>query len=145
MAHILIAVMPLDTHLSHLVQHLKHEGFQHMGFIIGNPVATDEAQLGVAPAPETAAVMQLLAPDTGFPVKDLGYLTVAGSAGELAQYRDRDAHDFLTALLGHDADTQIIDAVKTALHDGHAVLTIEGDVARARDMIKNTALFLHGG
>jgi len=110
MAHVLVAVMPLDTQLSHIIQSLQHAGFQRLGFIIGNPVAGDEAVLGVAPAPEAAAVMQLLQPDRGFTVKGLGYVTVSGVAGELARYKDHEAADFLTALLGHDADATTVDS-----------------------------------
>ncbi len=144
MAHVLVAVMPLDTQLSHIIQSLHHAGFQRLGFIISNPVAGDEAVLGVAPAPEAAAVMQLLQPDRTFPVKGLGALTVSGTAGELANYKDHEAADFLKALLGHTADAAIIDAVKTSLHDGHALLTVEGDVAQAREMLKSHALFFYG-
>ena len=144
MAHVLVAVMPLDTQLSHIIQSLHHAGFQRLGFIISNPVAGDEAVLGVAPAPEAAAVMQLLQPDRTFPVKGLGALTVSGTAGELANYKDHEAADFLKALLGHTADAATIDAVKTSLHDGHALLTVEGDVAQAREMLKSHALFFYG-
>ena len=143
MAHVLVAVMPLDTQLPHTVQVLKHAGFKHVGFLVADPEFNPN-QTSVADGPEVTATMQLLAPDASFSVKGLGQLTVAGAAGELANYKDHEAADFLKALLGHDADAATVDAVKTSLHDGHAMLTIEGDVAQAREMLKSHALFFYG-
>lgn len=132
MANTLLAVMPLDTSIVHTVQDLKRAGLHDISFIVGQPISGDEKKLaGVAPAPEVAAVMQILGADATYNVPDVGSVTLSGPAARFSDVQHDNSHDFFIALLGHDEDDATTAAIRQYLADGHALLAMEGDLDTA--------------
>ena len=145
MAHVLVAVMPLDTQLDDAVRALQQAGLNQIGLIVGDPVSTDEARLaGIGQHPAVASVMQMLKPDATVKVEGLGNLTVSGTAATLATKSNRTSAGFLRDLFGHDVDEAATGALAQQLEDGHALLTVQGDTDKARGLLeKRGALAFH--
>ncbi len=143
MANTLLAVMPLDTSIVHTVHELKRAGLHDISFIVGQPISGDEKAMGTAPAPEAAAIMQVLGTDATYSVPDLGMVTVSGPAARFSDAQHDNPHDFLVALLGHDEDADTTGAIRQSLADGHALLAFEGDTDAARRVLGNRPLAVY--
>ncbi|MFN8470599.1 MAG: hypothetical protein U0822_00135 [Anaerolineae bacterium] len=136
MANTLLAVMPLDTNIVHTVQELKRAGLHDISFIVGQPISGDEKKLaGLAPAPEVAAVMQILGTDAHYDVPGVGSVSLSGPAAKFNESQHDNSHDFFTALLGHDEDAATTSAIGQYLADGHAVLAMAGDLDAANRIL----------
>ncbi len=135
MANTLLAVMPLDTSIVHTVQELKRAGLHDISFIVGQPVSGDEKVLGTTPAPEVAAVMQILGTDATYNVPGVGSVTLSGPAARFSDAQHDKSHDFFTALLGHDEDVNTTATIRQYLADGHAVLAMGGDTDAANRIL----------